>query len=256
MTDMKGDISKSPDVCSKECCPVASKKMDALSTVTKTVPNPQPCNTEIRTSDRHFDWNRILDELKQCCTYEEIVAIVRRYKLPPLELRRKYRQTLCEQIDTIAMKFFPADHPKNFVPIITKGNGDCFAHALLHALFGTQDRHVKIRVCLVFEAMLNEDLHLSNEYLSYGCVERLPARPNLRPPSTTIASRYCMYSGDDSLSGLRLTAAKIKAVYRREVLHISKPGRYTGIWQFHHATELSQIPVCTVFPDRNVNTNI
>ena len=48
----------------------------------------------------------------------------------------------------------------------------------------------------------------------------------------------------------------MKTVYRHDVLKISKPGAYTGIWQFHQAAEFMKIPIGTVYPDRNVNENI
>ena len=157
------------------------------------------------------------------------MTIVQKHKLTPLQHRRKYRQILNDRIDHIAQHFMPADLPANYVPIVTLGLGNCFSHALSHTLFGTQNRHVKIHVRLVFEAVLNEDLHLSNQYLGLGCTERLPARPNLRPPSTTIVSRYCTYTGDDSIRGWRLTKDEMKTVYRHDVLKISKPRAYTGI---------------------------
>ena len=250
------ELTESHEVMSEERGDTASNEMNRIKLVTNTVSKNQSCEIKTCTSDTQFDWDGILTELKQCHTYDEIVAVVRKYKLPPLKLRRKYRQTVYDQIDLIAQKFYPVDHPANYVPIVTKGLGNCFAHALSHALFGTQNRHVEIRVRLVFEAVMNEPLHLSNQYLSLGCTESLPARPNLRPLSTTVVSRYCTYSGDDSVRGLRLTQDEMKRIYRCDVLKISKPGAYTGIWQFHQAAEFTKIPIGTVFPDRNVNKNI
>ena len=182
------DLTESHEVMSEERGDTASNEMNRKKFITNTVSKNNPCQIETSTSDTEFDWDGILNELKQYCTYDEIIAIVQKYKLPPLKLRRKYRQTVCDQIDLIAQKFYPTDHPANYIPIVTRGLGNCFAHALLHALFGTQNRHVEIRVRLVFEAVMNEPLHLSNQYLSLGCTERLPARPNLRPSSTTIVN--------------------------------------------------------------------
>ena len=107
------------------------------------------------------------------------------------------------------MHFFPNDHPPNVVPTHTLGDGNCFPRALSNALFRTQNRHVEIRVRLVFKAVLNEQFYLSNEYLSLGVQGRLPARPNLRAPSTTVVSRYCMYSGDDYVTGYRMSVEEM-----------------------------------------------
>ena len=67
---------------------------------------------------------------------------------------------------------------------------------------------------LVFEAVLNKQFYLSNEYLSLGVQGRLPARPNLRAPSTTVVSRYCMYSGDDYVTGYRMSVEEMQGVYQ------------------------------------------
>ena len=260
MVNSNADISQSHKILLEKGNDTGSQGLERCEAVTKTVLKIKPHSFlqshTAESSDAQFDWDGILKELKQCRTCDEIVAIVRKHKLTPLQHRRKYRQTLNDRIDHIAQHFMPADLPANFIPIVTLGLGNCFSHALLHALFGTQNKYVKIRVRLVFKAVLNEDLHLSNQYLSLGCTERLPARPNLRSPSTTIVSRYCTYTGDDSVRGWRLTEDEMKTVYRCDVLKISKPGAYTGIWQFHQAAKFMKIPIGIVYPHRNVNENI
>ena len=69
------------------------------------------------------------------------------------------------------MHFFPNDHPPNVVPTHTLGDGNCFPWAVSNVLFRTQNRHVKIHVRLVFEAVLNEQLYLRNKYLSWELKE-------------------------------------------------------------------------------------
>ena len=152
-------------------------------------------STQVCT-DSPFDWNKFAKELHACCIFEEVVCVVRRYILPHIRLNRKYRQMLQDVICEVAMVFYPSDHPPNFVPIQTYGDGNCFFRAVSHALFGTEERDVEIHVRIVFEAVLNEPLHLSSHYLSLGMRNNLPARPNLRRPSSTIVTRYCLYSGD------------------------------------------------------------
>ena len=156
--------------------------------------------------------------LRACRIFKEVVCVVRRYILPHIRLNRKYRQTLQDVICEVAMVFYPSDHPPNFVLIQTYGDGNCFFRAVSHALFGTEERHVEIRVRIVFEAVLNEPLHLSSDYLSLGMRNNLPARPNLRRPSSTIVTRYCLYSGDDSIRGLRLNEMEIQHIYRQDVM--------------------------------------
>ena len=172
MANSNADISQSHKILSKKSDDTGSQGVERCEAVMKTILKIKPHgflqSHVVESSDAQFDWVGLLKELKQCRTYEEIVAVVRKHKLTPLQHRRKYRQTLNDRIDHIAQHFMPADLPANFVPIVTLGLGNCFSHALLRALLGTQNRHVEIRVQLVFKAVLNEDLHLSNQYLSLG----------------------------------------------------------------------------------------
>ena len=180
--------------------------------------------------------------------------------LPPIELNKKYQQSSDDKTDPIAMHFFPNDHPPNVLPTHTLGDGNCFPRAVSNALFGTQNRHVEIHVWLVFEAVLNEQLYLSNEYLSLGVEGRLPARPNLKAPSTTVVSRYCLYSGYDYVTGSRMSVEEMQDVYRHDIVKIGRKGGFMGIWQFHQAAEIAKNPICGVYPDGKgkvkVNANL
>ena len=39
-------------------------------------------------------------------------------------------------------------------------------------------------------------------------------------------------------------------------MQIKNVNNYAGIWQFHQAAEVAQIPIGTVFPDKGVNLNL
>ena len=201
------------------------------------------------TADGPFNWKKMLDKLHKARSYDKIVQLVHDNVLPPIELNKKYQQSSDDKTDPVAMHFFPNDHPPNVVPTQTLGDGNCFPRALSNALFGTQNRHVEICVWLAFEAVLNEQFYLSNEYLSLGVRGRLPARPNLRAPSTTVVSRYCMYSGDDYVTGYRMSVEEMRGVYRHDIVRIGRKGGFMGIWQFHQAAEISKNPICSVYPD-------
>ena len=182
-------------------------------------------STQVRT-DSPFDWNKVAKELHACHTFEEVVSVVRRYILPNIRLHRKYRQTVHDVICQVAMVFYPSDHPPNHVLNETYGDGNCFFRAVSHALFGTEERHVEICVGIVFEAVLNETLHLNGNYLNFGMKNNVPSRPNLRRPSTTIVMRYCLYSGDNSIRGHRLDETEIQHVYRQDVMRIETVNNY------------------------------
>ena len=232
--------------------------MTASHTATKTA---STIATKVgTTSDGPFNWKKMLDKLHKARSYDKIVQLVHDNVLPPIELNKKYQQSSDDKTDPVAMHFFPNDHPPNVDPTHTLGDGNYFPQALSNALFGTQNRHVEIHVRLVFEAVLNEQFYLSNEYLSLGVQGRLPARPNLRAPSTTVVSRYCMYSGDDYVTGYRMSVEEMQGVYRRDIVRIGRKGGFMRIWQFHQAAEISKNPICGVYPDGKgkvkVNANL
>ena len=255
---VESDINVSKIKSSASNTATKTTKSTASHTATKTA---STIATKVATTaDGPFNWKKMLDKLHKACSYNNIVQLVHDNVLPPIELNKKYQQSSDDKIDPGAMHFFPDDHPLNVVPTHTLGDGNCFPRALSNALFGTQNRHVEIRVRLVFEAVLNEQFYLSNEYLSLGVQGRLPARPNLRAPSTTVVSRYCMYSGDDYVTGYRMSVEEMQGVYSHDIVRIGRKGGFMGIWQFHQAAEISKNPICSVYPDGKgkvkVNTNL
>ena len=255
---VESDINVSKIKSSASNTATKTTKSTASHTATKTASTI--ATKASSTADGPFNWKKMLDKLHKVRSYNKIVQLVHDNVLPPIELNKKYQQSSDDKTDPIAMHFFPNDHPLNVVPTHTLGDGNCFPRALSNALFGTQNRHVEIRVRLVFEAVLNEQFYLSNEYLSLGVQGRLPARPNLRAPSTTVVSRYCLYSGDDYVTGYRMSVEEMQGVYHRDIVKIGRKGGFMGIWQFHQAAEISKNPICSVYPDGKgkvkVNANL
>ena len=213
---------------------MSNESMSNESMSNESMSNDSVESTE-DSSDSLFDFDKVAKELCACRTYWDVHSVVRRYirSLPNITLNRKYRQTVHDVICAVAILFYPNDHPLNLVPNKTYDDGNCFFRAVSHALFGTEERHVEICVRIVFEAVLNEALHLSSKYLSLGMKNNVPARPNLRKPSSTIVTRYCLYSGDNSIRHLRLNEMEIQHVYRQDIMQILKVNNYARIWQFH-----------------------
>ena len=256
MVESDIDVSKIKSSASNTA--TKTSKSSASHTVTKTAIT---IATKVATTvDGPFKWEKMLDKLHKACSYDKIVQLVHDNVLPPIELNKKYQQLSDDKTDPVAMHFFPNDHPPNVVPTHTLGDGNCFPQALSNVLFRTQNRHVKICVQLVFEAVLNKQFYLSKKYLSLGVQGRLPARPNLRAPSTTVVSRYCLYSGDDYVTGYRMLVEEMQGVYRRDIVRIGTKGGFMGIWQFHQAAEIAKNPICNVYPDGKgkvkVNANL
>ena len=127
------------------------------------------------TADGPFNWKKMLDKLDKVSSYDKIVQLVLENVLPPIELNKKYQQSSDDKTNPVAMHFFPNDHPLNVVPTQTLGDGNCFPRALSNALFGTQNRHVEIRVRLVFKAVLTNSFILVTNISAWevkeGCLQ-------------------------------------------------------------------------------------
>ena len=87
--------------------------------------------------------------------------------------------------------------------------------------------------------MKNEDLFTSDDILSRG-------EKSIRRNSVSV--QYVMYSGIDSQSTGRVLPTEVREIYQRELLNLTKLGKYMGIWQFHQCAEVLQRPLCSVYP--------
>ena len=153
---VESDINVSKIKLSPSNTATKTTKSTASHTTTKTASTI--ATKAATTADRPFNWKKMLDKLHKAHSYDNIVQLVNNNVLPPIRFNKKYQLSSDDKTDPIAMHFFPNDHPPNVVPTHTLCYGNCFPPALSNALFRTQNRHVKIRVRLVFEAVLNEVL--------------------------------------------------------------------------------------------------
>ena len=116
------------------------------------------------------NWDAPYETLNSFATFDQLEQFVENYEVrtfpclvkPNLNARRPQR------IDQVAKSSMPDDAAPGLVPISTIGDGNCFARSVSTALFGNQNHHKQIWICLVFEAVLNKDRYLSNDYLKNG----------------------------------------------------------------------------------------
>ena len=104
-----------------------------------------------------------------------------------------------------------------------------------------------MRVRLIFQAVENESLHLNNDYLSLGLHHKGKCLHHTQ--------LYCLYSGDNYVTSLRLTNQQVRCIYHSDILRIAKSGGWMGIWQFHQTAEMLGIPVASVYP-QETNSDI
>ena len=174
------------------------------------------------------------------CTFTAMKNFINRKKLPNANVLLKWVMEEEDIIDTIALKFWPMDGPRNHVPIETFGEGNCGPRALAHLLLGNQSRYREVRIRGTFVAIMKEDLFLQNDVLTRGCIRGTQNRP----------ASYAHYSGFITPEITRLTPESIQTVYRRDVMANSRDYNFYGIWQFHHAAEAFGCPIGSVYPQK------
>ena len=92
---------------------------------------------------------------------------------------------------------------------------------------------------LVFEAVLNKDKYLDNEYLKNG-VTHIHGRG-------TFPQQYALFTGQNiPLSGC--VGETVEMIYDQDVLDLCKEGLYTGMWQIWQCSNITGRPLRSVFP--------
>ena len=184
-----------------------------------------------------FDWNALMNKIAAVESYEAVSKIICENPIPNLKMNRKSCLSSADEICRVALHFLPKDGPKDFVPVKTIGDGSCFPRALSHAVFGTQARHREMRIRLIYEAVTNSNRYLNSTYLRLGT-----------SLSDNAACQYALYTGHEEITHTKLTRAEVLHFYKEDVMRISEPSGYMGIWQFHQAAEITKIPIGSVHP--------
>ena len=173
-------------------------------------------------------------------SYISLRNFISRKKLPNTKLQLKWVMADEDIIDTIALKFWPKDGPKNHVLIEKFGEGNCSPRALAHLLLGNQSRYWEVHIRGTFVAVMKEDLFLQHDVLARECTAGINNRP----------ASYAHYSGLITPEITELTPTSIRTVYRHVVMVNSRDYNFYGIWQFHHAAEAFNSPIGSIYPQK------
>ena len=119
-------------------------------------------------------WKEFQRKMLRCKNFAEIVQIVDSTKIPDISLQRKTTMQPHDRQDAISQFLLPQDVNKSLVPVMCKGDGNCFPRAISHLCFGTECRHREIHCRIVIDAVKNISNHLNNEKLYTGAINRLP----------------------------------------------------------------------------------
>lgn len=96
-----------------------------------------------------------------------------------------------------------------------------------------------MRLCIVHELAVNAEYYLENENLTMG----------LRKTDKNCVQAFASFS-DHYVQGAHDLHDKkvIRALYKREVGDVYKPGSFMGIWQMFGLASVLKIKVCSVYP--------
>ena len=119
-------------------------------------------------------WKEFQRKMLRCKNFTEIVQTVDSMKIPDISLQRKTTMQPHDRQDEISQFLLPQDVDKNLVPVMYKGDGNCFPRAISHLCFGTKCKHRKIYGRMVIDTIKNISNHLNNEKLYTGTINRLP----------------------------------------------------------------------------------
>ena len=237
--------------CTNNICPEAwkafsmTKKCKVQVSLRKwNLSNPQ-IRKITRGIDGDYNWEEILDVMSCMLSFEQLEAYVKSSELPPLQytLQTTMTEALKSKLDFVALHYLPPDAPDSYAPLEIVGDGNCFPRTVSFMLFGTEGRHIEIRVCIVYEAVLNKAKYLDNSYLHIGA--------NHEYRRGTLVEQFAQYS-DNYMPNVPLDCAKI---YDKEVLDICKINSFMGIWQIFQTANLIGHPINSVYP-ANGNRNI
>ena len=102
------------------------------------------CTDEV--SNTEVDFDEIYEEINQLQTFKQLEEYVENFdesRLPSLIKPILNAPRKC-RINGVAKLYMPADCPGGIVPLVTIGDGNCFARAVSTALFDNQNHHREI----------------------------------------------------------------------------------------------------------------
>ena len=196
-----------------------------------------------------FDWEKVMNSLSRLENFTDLRNFVQTNPLPPLKcmLHTQMTESAKRNLDFVALHYLPKDAPDSYAPYKIVGDGNCFPRSVNYLVFGTQDRHIEIRVWLVYKAVINKELYLDNNYLCRGA--------NHEYHQGTLAEQFAQYS-DNWTPPANLN---VDNIYEKEVLDICKINTFMGIWQMFQTANLVGHPIKPVYPEntkRNIRLDI
>lgn len=142
---------------------------------------------------------------------------------------------VCEnpKLDPSAFNFMTEEISAHYFPVSVEADGNCFCRSLSFLATGTEDHHTEVRVRLVAELVLNEDLYMDADYL---CQASSFEGEDIITQLAQFAEEPC----DQDLSA--------RDQFRREVMAFRRKGVSCGLWEVFAACNLFQWTIKSVYP--------
>lgn len=149
-------------------------------------------------------------------------------------------QNTKKQIDIGSRDLVPDDIPLSrdtLYPAVIYGDGNCLPRSASLIAYGTENQHCEMRRRIVREMIMNKEKYLDESTSGKGRNEM--GQTNV---PKTIASYSSEYKAE------RLSKNNIAKIFEREIIQISRPGAWMGLWQIAALANVINRPVVSVCP--------
>ena len=137
----------------------------------------------------------------------------------------------------------PDDCDSTLMPATVNADGDCLPHTGSIFAVGHQDCPYEMRLRIVLELILNQEKYMLSRisiYLGENMTDHAAAR---------LPNHYTMYSAQyEHIS--RISTAEVIKTYQNEVMDMTKPSSYMGIWQIFALSSVLGASIISVYPDK------
>ena len=198
-------------------------------------------------------FSAVLKNLSKCKTYVELIRKCKSLKLKNLERDDPPKVSVFTHHFEVEYDFIP-DIPEDLkdqderelFPCEVLADGNCLPSCGSVFAFGNITETDEMRVRIIYEQVMHEDVYLDDEYLGLGIKDK--------SLQEGLSKRFSQYS-EFYVPGVCLTNDIIKDIYRREVLSITEDRSFMGIWQMFALASVLELPLYSVYPMKG-NLNV
>ena len=229
------------DTCANVECDYKNETMEDNDNKTEFYHSNTALNDD---RERQTFYLECLQSLQRCKTFSalkdkcsEINRMQSRYRLAPKPISIESSGLA---IDANSLRLFPDDIETDDIifPVSVQADGDCLPHSGSVIAFGHENNAVEIRVRIIIEQTLFQEVYLSDSFLQKGLDET---------DQIQLSKTFAMFS-EEYIPGVCLDNTTIKTVYENEVLKITEAKTYMGIWQVFALSSVLGSPLMSIYP--------